>query len=250
MATVITVFSGKGGVGKSFAASNIACGFTSLKCRTLLIDFAFGVRNDDAILGLTDSVLYNIGDVISAQCKLEEAVVHSDKEYIPDFLASSVSESDSELRNATWKIIRSVSDEYDFVVLDCSSPVGAEFDICCAVSDILLAVTCEDGFSVGNTALRILKNQSRLPENRYLIINKAEITNGENDICAEDIIDETGLKLIGIIPYDEAVLKSMSSGEPIVCRKTPASVALRNICRRILGENVSFSMSKKTKSVF
>jgi len=253
MASVVMIFSGKGGAGKSFVASNLACGFEMLQKRTLLIDFAFGIRSDASILGLTDSVLFNIGDVMRGECKLDEAVIRSEKDYVPDFLASSVNEPDADydLKKSVRKIIKEISNEYDFIIFDCTSCIGAEFDACCSVADILLAITGEDAFSVGNTALRIAKAEAQLPARKYLILNKIVITNGEtDDICAEDIIDEIGLPLIGIVPEDEYALKSMISSDPLIRYSTPAGIALENVCRRIMGECVPYKTYKKPKSIF
>ncbi|MEL0322465.1 MAG: P-loop NTPase, partial [Gammaproteobacteria bacterium] len=52
MATVVTVTSGKGGVGKTTSSAAIAAGLAQAGHRTVVIDFDVGLRNLDLIMGV------------------------------------------------------------------------------------------------------------------------------------------------------------------------------------------------------
>ncbi len=55
----------------------------------------------------------------------------------------------------------------------------------------------------------------------------------------EDIVDILAIELLGIVPDDEAIVISTNKGEPVVAEDNPLSAkAFKNICRRILGEEV------------
>lgn len=55
----------------------------------------------------------------------------------------------------------------------------------------------------------------------------------------EDILDLLAIDLVGVVPDDEYVIKSANLGEPaVMSHESRASIAYRNISRRLLGESV------------
>ena len=64
MGIVITVTSGKGGVGKSTAVANLSVGLANRGKRVIAIDFDIGLRNLDMILGLENRIVYDVVDVM------------------------------------------------------------------------------------------------------------------------------------------------------------------------------------------
>ena len=75
MARVIVITSGKGGVGKTTATSNIGMALADLNYKTLLIDADIGLRNLDLLLGLENRIIYTGLDVINETCRLEQALI-------------------------------------------------------------------------------------------------------------------------------------------------------------------------------
>ena len=78
MGTVITVTSGKGGVGKSTSLANIAVALADLGQKVVAVDFDIGLRNLDMILGLENRIVYDVIDVMEGNCNLSQALI-SDK---------------------------------------------------------------------------------------------------------------------------------------------------------------------------
>src|SRR5208283_128917 len=70
---VMSVSSGKGGVGKSNVVINLSVAFDRLGLRTLIMDADLGLANIDILLGLTPR--YNMSHVLSGQKRLEEVLV-------------------------------------------------------------------------------------------------------------------------------------------------------------------------------
>src|SRR5260370_24201685 len=79
-AQVITVTSGKGGVGKTTAVANLANGIAMDGKRVVCIDGDIGLRNLDVVMGLENRIVYDIVDVIEGRCKLRQAMIR-DKHY-------------------------------------------------------------------------------------------------------------------------------------------------------------------------
>ena len=65
MATVVTVTSGKGGVGKTTSSAALAAGLAKAGHRTVVIDFDVGLRNLDLIMGVERRVVFDFVNVIS-----------------------------------------------------------------------------------------------------------------------------------------------------------------------------------------
>ena len=76
MATrVITVTSGKGGVGKTTTSASIACGLARRGKRVAVLDFDIGLRNLDLIMGCERRVVYDFVNVIQGDCTLKQALI-------------------------------------------------------------------------------------------------------------------------------------------------------------------------------
>lgn len=61
---MITITSGKGGVGKSTTTANLAVGLASAGKKVVAVDFDIGLRNLDMILGLENRIVYDIVNVM------------------------------------------------------------------------------------------------------------------------------------------------------------------------------------------
>ena len=236
MAKIIAVISGKGGTGKTTVCVNIACCLRKYGYKVLVSDCSFGIRNSFIPLGYTNDGLYDISDVLKKEVSFKDALIRGD-DFKPDFLMSSVTLCPDEFEEEYEKLISSVSDNYDYIVIDTPSSSGREFELCTNISDVVLAVTEEDFLSVSNTSFcvnRIEKTDKEV----YCVINKASFSNIADSISAEEISDETGCGIIGIIRNDQYIGKSLTDGEPIVRYQTYGGRELENISKRICGKFV------------
>lgn len=80
MSRIITVTSGKGGVGKSSISVNLAIALAHQNLKVCLIDGDFGLKNLDVMMGLENRVVYDLNAVISGKCEIHQVLVKDKRE--------------------------------------------------------------------------------------------------------------------------------------------------------------------------
>jgi len=82
-AQVLTVTSGKGGVGKTTVTANLATALAMLGKRVTAIDADIGLRNLDVVMGLENRIVYDLVDVVEGRCRLRHVARRLDGEDVP-----------------------------------------------------------------------------------------------------------------------------------------------------------------------
>ena len=124
-AQVITITSGKGGVGKTTAVANLAVALASNGSKVVCIDGDIGLRNLDVILGLENRIVYDIVDVIEGRCRLKQAMIRDKK--LPNLYlipAAQTRDKNAVSPSDMNRLIKELRADYDFVLID--SPAGIE----------------------------------------------------------------------------------------------------------------------------
>ena len=243
-AQVITVTSGKGGVGKTTAVANLAVALASNGSKVVCIDGDIGLRNLDVILGLENRIVYDIVDVIEGRCRLKQAMIKDKK--LPNLhLIPAAQTRDKNAVSASDmnRLVKDLRSECDFVLID--SPAGIErgFKNAIAPADRVLVVTNPEVSAVrdADRVIGILEAEDKGPG--ALIINRLNpiLVKKQDMLSADDVLDLLAVELIGIVPEDEGVLVGSNRGMPVSADpKSRAGQAFRNIARRLKGEEVPF----------
>jgi septum site-determining protein MinD len=243
-AQVVTVTSGKGGVGKTTAVANLAVALASNGSKVVCIDGDIGLRNLDVILGLENRIVYDIVDVIEGRCRLKQAMIKDKK--LPNLhLIPAAQTRDKNAVSASDmnRLAKDLRSECDFVLID--SPAGIErgFKNAIAPADRVLVVTNPEVSAVrdADRVIGILEAEDKGPG--ALIINRLNpaMVKRQEMLSADDVLDLLAVELIGIVPEDEGVLIGSNRGAPVATDpKSKAGQAFRNIARRLKGEEVPF----------
>ena len=72
---VITITSGKGGVGKTTVTANLAAALAMQGHKVVAIDADIGLRNLDVVMGLENRIVYDLVDIVEGRCRLRQAMI-------------------------------------------------------------------------------------------------------------------------------------------------------------------------------
>lgn len=254
MGKSIVITSGKGGVGKTTTAANIGTGLAILGNKVVVVDTDIGLRNLDVVMGLENRIVYDIVDVVDGVCKLRQGLIR-DKRYEGLFLLPAAQTKDKTAINPEQmsELVKKLKEEFDYIIID--SPAGIEqgFQNSIAGADEAYIVTTPEISAVRDADRVIGLLESKGLNSPKLIINriKQDMVKRGDMMTIDDIVDILAVELIGVVPDDEAIVISTNRGEPVVIEEEPLSAkAYKNICRRIMGEEVELLDLKDDEGKF
>ncbi len=239
---VITITSGKGGVGKTTTTANLGTALAIQGKKVAVVDSDIGLRNLDAVLGLENRIVYDLVDVVEGQCRLRQALI-KDKRLPEFYLLPAAQTRDKNAVNSIQmeQLCQQLRQEFDFVLID--SPAGIEQGFRNAIvgADEIIIVANPEMASVRDADRIIgLVEAAGKPEPR-LILNRlrAEMVRRGDMMDVADVLEVLGIDLVGIVPEDELIIVAINKGEPIVYEKrSRAGSAYLNAAQRIIGKEV------------
>ncbi len=245
MGRVIVITSGKGGVGKTTTTANIGMALAQRNRKVVVVDADFGLRNLDLLLGLENRVVYTAVDVLSGQCRLEQALVKDKRCANLVLLPAAQNRTKDSVNPAQMRqLISALTKVFDYVLVD--SPAGIEggFQNAIAAATEAIVVTTPEISAVRDADRVIGLLEANNIKKSGLIINRIRPKMvAVNDMMSVDDVKEIlAIPLLGVVPDDEKVIVSTNKGEPLVLSGTPtqAGTAFENIARRLEGEKVEF----------
>lgn len=253
-AQILTVTSGKGGVGKTTVTANLASALAMQGKRVTAIDADIGLRNLDVVMGLENRIVYDLVDVVEGRCRLRQAMI-KDKRQPELYLIPAAQTRDKTAVSPSDMVLicDQLREEMDYVVID--SPAGIErgFRNAVAPADKVLIVTNPEVSAVrdADRIIGLIEAEEKGPG--QLILNRvkpAMVSRGDM-LSVDDVLDILAVELLGVIPEDERILVASNQGLPLVMHGVngaSAGEAFRNIARRLGGEDVPFLelMQKQT----
>ncbi len=257
MGEAIVITSGKGGVGKTTTTANIGTALALAGKRVCLVDTDIGLRNLDVIMGLENRIIYDLVDVAEGRCTIPKALVKDkrfdDKLYL--LPAAQTTDKSAVTPEQMKEIIYALKQDYDYILIDCPAGIEQGYKNAVAGADQAIVVTTPEISAVrdADRIIGLLEKEEGVAPPR-LIVNRIRshmIKNGDM-LGINEIAVHLSIDLLGVIADDENVIRSSNNGEPIVMEPTgKASIAYRNIARRILGESVPLqSLEEEEKGMF
>ncbi|MDX9788399.1 MAG: MinD/ParA family protein [Desulfobacterales bacterium] len=247
MPRIITVTSGKGGVGKTNISVNLALQLATRGYRTCLFDADMGLANINILLGIYPEV--NLAHVINGEKTLSDIIIHN---YMGiDIVPGGT--GISKLANLQAEQIEPILtefkmlDDYDFVIFDTSAGAGGDVTAFCrAASQMLLIITPEptsltDAYSL----LKILSAQG-FTKHVLVAVNQARHLQHAKIpylSLSRTVAKHLPLKIsaIGFITQDAHVTEAVRLQKPFISLypKAMASICIRKIAERLISGKVS-----------
>ncbi|MTH52986.1 septum site-determining protein MinD [Bacillus mangrovi] len=243
MGEAIVVTSGKGGVGKTTTSANLGTSLAILGKKVCLVDTDIGLRNLDVVMGLENRIIYDLVDVVEGRCKIHQALVKDKRFDELLYLLPAAQTSDKSAVNPEQmkKLVDELKQDYDYIVIDCPAGIEQGFKNAVAGADRAIVVTTPEVSAVRDADRIIGLLEKEEIEPPKLVINRIRthlVQNGDM-LDVDEIVAHLSIDLLGIVADDDQVIKASNSGEPIAMDpNNRASIAYRNIARRILGESV------------
>lgn len=241
MPKIIGIFSGKGGVGKTTIASNLALALAHGKKKVALVDCNFSASHLTFHFNLHFAPV-TLNNVLRKEAKIEDAMYKIHGVYlIPASLHpyELVGIDISRLKVFLRKKLKNI----EYIILDTAPGFGKESITAASISDEAVIVSTPDLPSVMDILRgdKIIKNEGC--KVRGVVLNK--VKGKKYEFSAEDVEAITGLSVIGEIPYSDLFVEALSYKLPLLVYANKSLPALRiyKFASNLIGENISPELS-------
>ncbi|HEY9074653.1 MAG TPA: MinD/ParA family protein, partial [Desulfobaccales bacterium] len=241
---VMTVTSGKGGVGKSNIVANLGLALARLGERVLLIDADLGLANLDILLGISPQ--YTIKDVLSLQQSLDQVIIEGPGglKVLPACSGvPEMAELDQFQKAFLLNELDYYSAEIDVVLIDTGAGISRNvlFFNLAAQERLLVANNQPTALTDAYALMKIMvtrHNQKRF----NLLVNgvtrawEAEAVHRTLLRVAEHFLGrDVSIEYLGFIPYDQAIPRAVLRQQPVLALypEAPASQSFTRIARQL-----------------
>jgi len=242
MAKTWLIASGKGGVGKSTLASCLGIALAKENRRVCIVDADIGLRDQDALLGLENRIVYDLVDVARKECLLSQALISPEELPSLSLLPASQFARVKELEPKAFRnILSQLKAIFDFILIDC--PAGIERGLRGLMSeqiDETILVCTPDDVCIRNAERTLsLMEKKELPRPQ-LIVNRlnADLIRLGEMYSAQTVAATLDVSLLGEVPEDEFIYRASLKHISPMAVKCEAREAFLRIARRLAGYDV------------
>jgi len=238
-ARIVAITSGKGGVGKTFVAANLAAALARAGHRVLVMDADLGLANLDIVLNLTPKE--TLHEVLSGTGNLDDIILQAPGGFSVLPAGSGMVEYSrlgEEVRERLRRILRKIGERFDLVLIDTGAGIADVVLYVNSLADEILLVTTPEPTALADAyaTIKVLSMQQRRTA-VDLIINQVR-KSGEGRTLAgqlQQVVDRflkppasqpVKLRFVGEVPADPAVGRSVRR-RALLLESSPDSPAAR-----------------------
>ena len=219
---VITITSGKGGVGKSNFTLNFALGLQAVGKKVVILDLDLSTANINILMGITPR--YHLIDVLYQEKQIWDVLEKGTDgiEYISGGLEiDDLIKLDQQLLPFFWNQIQELQQYADFILLDTGAGISKELVDFIVASDETIMVTTPEPTSIADSyaVMKTVRQMTQETPHFRLVVNRAqsyreavETSRAMKDACSNFL--KIGLKTLGFVMEDEHVRKSVKLQRP------------------------------------
>jgi septum site-determining protein MinD len=247
MNKIIVITSGKGGVGKTTTAINLAAAMKQFGKDVLVIDGNLSTPNVGLHLN-SPEVPINLNHVLNGKAEPFEAVYEHDSgiKIIPSSL------SIKELKKTKHEKMKSFKSDFkklsDKIIVDSSAGLGVEANSAIELGDELIVVTNPEMPAITD-ALKAIKFAEQLKKPVVGVI-VTRVKKDDIELEPEVVKDMLEVPIIGMVPEDVNVKRAVRNKSPVVHAhpKSNAARAYKEIAAKLL--NVNYDSHKDREGMF
>jgi flagellar biosynthesis protein FlhG len=244
----IAVTSGKGGVGKTFVAANLAAALARAGRRVLVLDADLGLANLDVALNLFPKV--TLHEVFTGKSSLQDAILPAPGGFSVLLAGSGLveySRMTPELRDRLRQVIDEVEPLFDHVLVDTGAGISDVVLYTVSLAgQVLVVVTPEptsltDAYATikvlaatqGRRQISLVVNQTRRPGEGRMV--RQQLQQVVDRYVSPGLDSPVRLELLGELPVDPAVREAVQRRELLfeTLPGAPAAMALAAIAGRL-----------------
>lgn len=242
---IITVTSGKGGVGKSNIVVNLSIALQKAGKRVLIFDADVGMGNDDVLMGFLPK--YNVFDIIFNNKTIEEVIIQGP--YGLSLLPagsglSRVEDITTEQRESFISKLAAL-ENLDYIIMDTGAGISRTvlgFIACC--EDLVILTTPEPTSLTDAYSLMKAVNHFKLKSKAKVIINRAfdekeALTTYNKFNNAVNTFLKMELEYMGMVSEDRKIVQSVRAQQPFIMAypNCDASRDIERLANKISGSN-------------
>ena len=249
-ARITAVTSGKGGVGKTFMAANLAAALTRRGERVLVLDADLGLANLDVVLNLFPKI--TLHDVFTGKAELSEAILPAPGGFSVLLAGSGLVEYSRltpEVRTQLLDVIQKVSPRFDRILLDTGAGISDVVLYTVSLADEVMVVATTEPTSLTDAyaTIKVLAGQQqrkviKLAVNQTNKMGEGRIIRGQLQQVVDRFVTngtDTPLKLelLGEVPTDPAVREAVQRRQLLleILPGCPAAKGVMAIAEKLAG---------------
>lgn len=251
-AKVITLTSGKGGVGKTVTATNLGLCLAATGKRVVLVDADLGLANVDVLLGINRP--YTLFHVLSGQVSLNEIIVEhpAGLQIIPGGSGVGKLANMTEFeRGHLIEILSDLQTSTDVVIFDTSAGINRNVMAFVDLADLVMVVTTPEPAAITDAYAMIKTAVQQQVQGRLCVLMNRVTSRHEARACQQRLSQVTRKFLdatifdAGYILEDPHVSQAVRARKPFVLEypKCQASYCMMSLAAK-LGKNVQLPAQK------
>lgn len=263
LARVITVTSGKGGVGKSNVAINLAIQFRKMGQRVIILDADFGLANIEVMFGTVPK--HNLYDLIYQGKNIKDIITWGPMEVGFISGGSGIAGLSNLSRDYLLYIIQNLAQldsMADVIIVDTGAGISdAVLEFLVASGEILLVTTPEPTsitdsysllkalhrhtrFSEKTTQLKVIANKTESQEEGQALFNKLNAVVGR--------YLKLPITYLGAVPQDSQLTKAVMQQMPVSMKMPGAksAIAFENIAAKLMNKEGNQNVEKRGMAAF